>query len=117
MEDFAIRLATLEDRAVIGHHRAAMFVEMGRLEPSLAPALIDATRRFLETAIPDGTYVGWLVTTVVDPPTIVAGAGVQIRALMPRPNPEGDALVSGHRPSSSTSTSSAWRAAADWPAR
>jgi GNAT superfamily N-acetyltransferase len=97
MEDFAIRPATLEDRAVIGHHRAAMFVEMGKLAPSLAPILIEATSRFLETAIPEGTYVGWLLTPRTDPQVVLAGAGVQIRALMPRPHQHGDALLSGRQ--------------------
>jgi GNAT superfamily N-acetyltransferase len=84
-EAFVVREATVDDRRFIAHHRAAMFVDMGSLDAASAGALRDAAERWLETAMPRGEYVGWLVVTTSDSSRVVAGAGVQVRRVLPFP--------------------------------
>lgn len=82
---FVIRRASAGDAGVIARHRVEMFRDMGRLDPSLAGPLAAATREFVRTRLPDGSYLGWLAAPADRPAEIVAGAGVQLRPLMPRP--------------------------------
>ncbi len=84
-ESFSIRLATAADAPVLAGHRAGMFRDMGELPEHLAPALVDATRRYFEEAIPAGEYVGWVAFPRGSVHEIIAGAGVQIR---PREDPK-----------------------------
>jgi GNAT superfamily N-acetyltransferase len=82
---FAVRLATAHDIPLIAQHRAEMFAAMGQLATGLYEKLVAYTTEYLEEAMPDGTYVGWLATARPDAATIVAGAGVQIRRTLPHP--------------------------------
>jgi GNAT superfamily N-acetyltransferase len=93
----AIRRATVDDAPTIARHRAAMFVEMGSLVPAAAPPLVDAATAWLREALPRGEYVGWLVTLDDGQGGVVAGAGVQLRALMPRPSSDGHGLLTGRQ--------------------
>jgi ribosomal protein S18 acetylase RimI-like enzyme len=88
--EFAIRRAALDDVATIARHRAAMFLEMGRMPAALRDELTEATMRYLNAAIPGGEYVGWLVSEAASPREIVAGAGVQRRRILPHPMGQGD---------------------------
>lgn len=87
---FQIRLATAGDIAVIARHRARMFEELGTLPSHLAPALMEATTRYLERALPAGEYAGWLAAPRDDPATIAAGAGLQRRTVLPFPHADDD---------------------------
>ena len=78
----ALRLATAADAAVIAHHRVAMFRDMGVLADADAAALERGSRRALADALSDGSYRGWLVEA---DGRIVAGGGVVLRPLLPRP--------------------------------
>jgi GNAT superfamily N-acetyltransferase len=88
-ERFEIRVAVPEDALIIAQHRAAMFSDMGILPPDLAPQLEAATVAYLRDALPRGEYHGWLATGGGDPATIVAGAGVQLRRVLPFPQRQG----------------------------
>jgi ribosomal protein S18 acetylase RimI-like enzyme len=93
-----IRRATADDIAVVAGHRAAMFAEMGLLQPSAVAAMIAETSVYLCDAVPRGEYVGWLACTADD--RVVAGAGVQRRRVLPfaRPGVEGlDAVGVGRQ--------------------
>jgi GNAT superfamily N-acetyltransferase len=92
---FTIRRATAADALALAHHRAGMFRDMGELPEHLAGALIDASRRYFEAAIPAGEYLGWVAAPGEDPGDIVAGAGVQLRAILPRPDARGGDLIFG----------------------
>ena len=92
---FHVRPATLADARIIARHRAEMFRDMGTLPDALYTELVDASRRYLETAMPSGEYVGWLAAPAAAPATIVAGVGVQLRAVLPHPAPGGGALLFG----------------------
>ncbi len=94
-DSFSIRLATASDAPVLAGHRAGMFRDMGELPEPLAPALVDATRRYFEEAIPTGEYVGWVAFPRGSLHRIIAGAGVQIRRVLPRPHPAGQDLATG----------------------
>ena len=83
---YAIRRATAADAGVLARHRAEMFRDMSELPDDLYDTLVEAARAYFAAAIVDGRYVGW-VAELDDPSgAIVAGAGLQLRDLLPRPD-------------------------------
>src|SRR5438105_14241221 len=82
---FTIRLATVADAPALARHRAEMFRDMGDLPDELYDPLVDASRRALDACLRTGEYVGWVVCPADHPDEIVAGAGIQLRRLLPRP--------------------------------
>jgi GNAT superfamily N-acetyltransferase len=88
MADYSIRSCTPEDAATVAHHRTAMFVEMGVVpNDDLAEQLRKASKRGLEAAIRDESYVGWLATISGD--VVIAGLGVHIKPQLPRISDDG----------------------------
>jgi GNAT superfamily N-acetyltransferase len=83
---FTVRLATVADAAVIARHRTEMFSDMGILPKPRYEALVTATIRYLEHAMPNGKYVGWLAVPSDMPETTVAGAGILQRRVPPHPH-------------------------------
>ena len=79
---YAIRPARPEDVAIVVRHRIEMFRDMGVLPDHDCAALERGSRRFLQRAIPAGEYRGWLAER---DGTVVAGGGVVLRPLLPRP--------------------------------
>jgi ribosomal protein S18 acetylase RimI-like enzyme len=45
--------------------------------------------------MPRGEYLGWVAHDGATPPTIIGGAGVQLRGILPRPGPDRDNLELG----------------------
>lgn len=92
-EKLAIRLATADDAAIIAEHRARMFQDTGRLDAERATVMVGQVTPMLRPMLASGEYVGWLV--IAADGAIVAGAGAQIRKLLPRPETfvEREALV------------------------
>jgi len=84
-EQFTIRLATPKDVDIIAEHRARMFDEMGEVPPNGFEVLRTKSRARLEELLNRGEYVGWLAIPISDPDTIVGGAGVQLRYVLPHP--------------------------------
>ena len=82
-ERLTIRRATVEDAGIVAEHRARMFLDMGRMEGERALAMIEQVRRMAQTMLASGEYLGWFVTA--EDGAVVAGAGVQMRTLLPRP--------------------------------
>src|SRR5579871_5228576 len=78
-----IRFATAHDAGIIAEHRARMFQDTGRLDEEQATAMITQLVPLLQTMLASGEYIGWLV--VSEENAVVAGAGVQVRKLLPRP--------------------------------
>jgi len=98
--DILIRRATLADIDIVAHHRAAMFLAMGLATPAVVDRLTLETLAYLREAMPRGEYVGWLASFASHPGDTVAGAGVQIRRVLPFPRrlPDGGADVAhGHQ--------------------
>jgi GNAT superfamily N-acetyltransferase len=83
-EDFTLRRAVIGDAAVLARHRAEMFRDMGDLPDELYSGLVDATRAWMERAVPAGEYVAWLATPAGSD-EIVAGVGLHLRTIIPRP--------------------------------
>jgi GNAT superfamily N-acetyltransferase len=90
-----IRQATAADAPLLADHRVGMFRDMGAIEPEWEGTLRDRSIAYFTAAIPAGEYVGW-VACLPDDATPIAGAGVQIRSLLPRPAMSGDGLLLGH---------------------
>ena len=72
-----------------------MFREMGSLASSAEPSLIDASTKYFQRSIPGGEYIAWLIHTSADPSNVVAGGGVQLRSLLPRPGADGGHVLIG----------------------
>lgn len=89
-----VRYATVDDAELLADHRVWMFREMGAIEPGVEDALRETSTSYFRAAIPRGEYVGWIASPP-DSSTPVAGGGVQLRSLLPRPSVAGDGLLLG----------------------
>ncbi|MDQ2808582.1 MAG: GNAT family N-acetyltransferase [Chloroflexota bacterium] len=86
---FTIRPATVADIPILARHRCAMFSAMGDLAATDWDALAAASAAYFAAALAAGTYVAWLVTLQEQPDQVIAGGGLQIRPLLPRPATRG----------------------------
>jgi GNAT superfamily N-acetyltransferase len=95
----AVRRADAGDISTIAGHRAAMFAAMGILPTTSRAELIARTTDYLQHAIPAGEYLGWLASVSTEPGTIVGGAGVQLRRVLPFPDqkPAGPTVALGRQ--------------------
>jgi GNAT superfamily N-acetyltransferase len=98
MESFRIRLATTADTEIIAWHRARMFQDMGDIPPELFESFRARSRDKIQLMLESGEYLGWLASPD-DDDIIVAGAGVQLRDVMPHPgtDPNGKATIAEGR--------------------
>src|ERR1700730_16067781 len=96
---FRIRLATTDDADLIAQHRARMFHDMGDIPSELFESFQAKSRDKIQRMLVSGEYVGWLAKPEEDPDRIIAGAGVQLREVMPHPgtSPEGKVMISEGR--------------------
>jgi GNAT superfamily N-acetyltransferase len=62
-----------------------MFQDMGDVSGDAFEILRAKARTRLEQWIATGNYIGWLATPTNKPEMIVAGAGVQLQPILPRP--------------------------------
>jgi GNAT superfamily N-acetyltransferase len=88
-----IRLATVEDVAIISHHRAAMFRDMQSAPPEAYQALREATSVVVREFFDQDRYVGWLAYPAGEPGRVVAGVGVHRRRVQPFPRKRDDGTV------------------------
>ena len=79
-----LRKARPDEAAVVGRQRVSMFVEMGHVTEEGVPALLTTATAYLERAMSEGTYHGWLMT--LPDGRAVGGAGLLLRPLLPRPD-------------------------------
>ena len=87
-DEIAVRLATPADAPLLARHRAEMFRDMGHLpDDRHYAALRAAAEREIAAWLESGDYVGFVASPGTRPDEIVAGAGIQIRKLLPRPLP------------------------------
>lgn len=77
-----LRSATLSDAHLLAYQRRAMFTEMGLLTEADGPAFDRAMVDYISRAMPAGTFYAWLIES---DGRAVAGGGLQLRTLMPRP--------------------------------
>ena len=94
-ETVDVRLATPADAPVLARHRAEMFRDMGKLDDDHYERLLTAAERDIRAWLESGDYVSWVANPKGRPEEIVAGAGIQIRKLLPRPIPGGAGMRLG----------------------
>ncbi|HMA21952.1 MAG TPA: GNAT family N-acetyltransferase, partial [Gemmatimonadaceae bacterium] len=73
---FSIRRATVDDIHVLLHHRRSMYEDMGRQDTEALDRIAPSARTYFDTAIPDGSYQGFLAVNAEG--EVVGGAGVVI---------------------------------------
>jgi ribosomal protein S18 acetylase RimI-like enzyme len=66
-----------------------MYRDMGELSPSDEAQFFEATTKYLRSAIDSGEYLGWLAVTAGAPEQVIAGAGLIVRPMIPRPGTAG----------------------------
>jgi GNAT superfamily N-acetyltransferase len=84
-DTFQICRAAAQDADIISWHRARMFQDMGDVSGDAFEILHEKARTRLEQWIDNGNYIGWVATPADKPEMIVAGAGVQLQPILPRP--------------------------------
>ena len=82
---FAIRLATAADAALIARHRARMFQDMGQVPAHLFDEFLARCEERLQAMFEAKEYVGWFARPNEEPDKVIAGAGVQLRMVLPHP--------------------------------
>src|SRR5205085_3575368 len=87
-DNFRIRLAAAADADTIAWHRARMFQDMGELPSHLFETFRTESSGRLRDLIARGDYIGWLASPDDEPDKVVAGAGVQLRLVLPHPQNE-----------------------------
>ena len=90
-----IRRATQADTSILAEHRVSMFRDMGSARPEIEASLRDAATAHIREAMQLGEYVAWVACPVREPQRVVAGAGVQLRRLLPRPEVGGTRVLVG----------------------
>jgi ribosomal protein S18 acetylase RimI-like enzyme len=83
--DVLVRRGTVADISAVAHHRVGMYRDMGVIPPSDEARLFDATTTYLRSALESGEYIAWLAVTSGKPEQVVAGAGLIVRPMIPRP--------------------------------
>jgi GNAT superfamily N-acetyltransferase len=81
-DNFQIRLAIPDDAVIIARQRAAMFYDMGSVCESERKQIAAEAIVEIQQMIRRGDYYGWLVE---GDDMMVAGGGVILRQLLPRP--------------------------------
>ena len=79
---YSVRKATLADVATVAHQRRQMFDALQEIPKAEGDAIEAAVLAYVQRAMPAGTYHSWLIE---HDGVAVAGGGIQIRTLMPRP--------------------------------
>jgi GNAT superfamily N-acetyltransferase len=92
---FSVRQADAADIPLIARHRATMFRDMGQLRSAHEKSLAEATAAYLSHAMPRGEYLAWIAEDTPTSSTVIGGAGVQLRPILPRPRPGSDELELG----------------------
>ena len=87
--DIQIRRATLADVPALARHRVGMYRDMGDIPASGEAQFLSASADYFRGAVASGEYLAWLAFRVTSPNEIVAGAGLIVRPMIPRPGPSG----------------------------
>jgi GNAT superfamily N-acetyltransferase len=84
-DSFRVRRTTPWDADIIAWHRARMFEDMGDVSGEAFEILRTKTCTKLRRWLEKEKYVGWLAMPADQPELVVAGAGVQLQPILPRP--------------------------------
>jgi GNAT superfamily N-acetyltransferase len=94
-DTFLLRPANPADARVLAEHRVGMFRDIGTIHPDVEAALREASIEYFASALSAGEYFGWIAYRPEDSTAALGGAGVQLRSLLPRPEPNGRGLLLG----------------------
>ncbi len=79
-----LREANLNDLTILVRQRRAMFIEAtGAKDPKALEAMDKAYKKYIEKALPSGTFKAWLMETKSD--TVISGGAISIYEQPPRP--------------------------------
>lgn len=74
MDALTLRPATVEDAALIAHHRRAMFADMGNTDTTRLALMEAKFTAWVREKLTRGEYLGWFVMEAGE--EVVAGAGL-----------------------------------------
>ncbi|MGE3267554.1 MAG: GNAT family N-acetyltransferase [Chloroflexota bacterium] len=80
---YALRQATVADAPILARQRRLMFDEINPLPTDEGDRIEAAVLAYIQRAMPAGTFYSWIVEC---DGRAVAGGGLQLRTLMPRPD-------------------------------
>lgn len=86
--DVHVRRATTADIPALVHHRVSMYRDMGDVLLAEEARLHEASAAYFRAALASGEYLAWLAVTSTSE-EIVAGAGLLVRPMIPRPGTTG----------------------------
>ena len=89
LDDVRVRRAVREDAPTMARQRVSMFRDMGETTKPREGPLADASLAFFRGALESGEYVAWLIVTADAKEDVVAGAGVLLGPMLPRPTQAG----------------------------
>ena len=92
-DEFNARFAAITDSPLIARHRARMFQDMGYVPAELFDYFRAKSEARLREALACEEYIGWLASQRNSPETIIAGAGVRLRRILPHPIGEADGEI------------------------
>jgi GNAT superfamily N-acetyltransferase len=81
-DQYVVREATVEDAPILARQRRLMFDAINTMPDDEGDAMEAAILAYIQRAMPAGTFRSWVVEHRGG---IVAGGGLQLRTLMPRP--------------------------------
>jgi GNAT superfamily N-acetyltransferase len=84
-----IRRATAADIDALAHHRVSMFRDMGVLDEADADSLRRVSIEYFRRAMAAGRYLAWVAVAEHDALHILAGAGLSVEEILPRPGQQG----------------------------
>jgi len=87
--DIQVRRATLADVMALARHRVGMYRDMGDIPESEEAQFLEASAAYFRIALASGEYLAWLAFPSTSPGEIVAGAGLIVRPMIPRPGTTG----------------------------
>jgi GNAT superfamily N-acetyltransferase len=87
--DIHIRRATLADVPALAHHRVGMYRDMGHIPESEEAGFLAASADYFRAAVASGEYLAWLAFPSATSNEVIAGAGLIVRPMIPRPSPSG----------------------------
>lgn len=87
--DFVIRHATVLDAEALSRHRSQMWLAMKDIRPESYDEMYQLGIGYFREAVPDGSYLGWVVAPASEPDNIVGGGGLLLRRVAPFPDGRG----------------------------
>ncbi len=86
---YIIRRASVEDAEVLAHQRTELWLAMKVLSADAAESMTNESVLYFREAVPDNSFIGWVIGLKNEPKKIVAGGGLSLRHTAPLPDKNG----------------------------